>query len=116
MAQTQYSRGRNIEYKAKQWLIEAGYEVIRSAGSKGKFDLVAFDGRAVRFIQTKYTATDNAKYNADEERILKTEVPPNATIELWVYRKNKGWVKCFYRYGSSCSSIELPESAELIFW
>ena len=46
-----YRRGRRFEYKVGKWLIKLGYYVIRSAGSKGLFDLVAVKGNNVLFIQ-----------------------------------------------------------------
>ena len=39
---TNYTNGRWFEYKVRDALTADGYEVIRSAGSKGKVDLVAF--------------------------------------------------------------------------
>ncbi|HEU4544472.1 MAG TPA: restriction endonuclease [Jiangellaceae bacterium] len=39
---THYNDGRRFEYKVRDALAADGYEVIRSAGSKGKVDLVAF--------------------------------------------------------------------------
>lgn len=38
---TRYDAGRRLEYKARDVLTEAGYFVVRSAGSKGPVDLVA---------------------------------------------------------------------------
>ena len=50
---TQYSRGRDFEWKVRDDLKEKGYHVIRSAGSKTKVDLVASGNRTVYFIQCK---------------------------------------------------------------
>jgi len=39
---TKYQKGTNFEYLIKAKLEQKGYFVIRSAGSKGLFDLIAF--------------------------------------------------------------------------
>lgn len=38
---TNYTRGRNLEYRAEAYLKAAGYVVTRAAGSKGVADLMA---------------------------------------------------------------------------
>jgi Holliday junction resolvase len=53
---SQYARGRAIEYKAIKYLEKLGStHVIRSAGSHGLVDLIAFfpRERAIRLIQVK---------------------------------------------------------------
>lgn len=42
MPNKNYISGRNFEYKVRDYLISKGYLVVRSAGSKGVADLVAF--------------------------------------------------------------------------
>jgi len=39
---SKYKKGVNFEYRVKQKLEEHGYFVVRSAGSHGVFDLIAF--------------------------------------------------------------------------
>jgi Holliday junction resolvase len=51
---SQYRRGADFERKLKLYLEGLGYFVIRSAGSKGPVDLVAF-GEDIYFIQCKLT-------------------------------------------------------------
>lgn len=48
-----YRRGRALEYRVKKWLEERGFHVIRSAGSHGRYDLVAISDREIVFIQCK---------------------------------------------------------------
>ena len=38
-----YEKGRRFEYKVKKFYEHLGYYVIRSASSKGLFDLIAFN-------------------------------------------------------------------------
>lgn len=48
-----YKNGRAFEYRVKHYLEENGYWVIRSAGSKGEADLIAFKFGETLFIQVK---------------------------------------------------------------
>ena len=50
---TQYNDGRRFEYKVRDALREDGYEVLRSAGSKTKIDLVAMKPGQIIFVQCK---------------------------------------------------------------
>ena len=48
-----YRDGREFEYRVRAALIADGYDVIRSAGSKTKVDLVAFKPGQAVFVQCK---------------------------------------------------------------
>jgi len=48
-----YRNGRDFEYKVRDALIDDGYDVIRSAGSKTKVDLAAFKPGQAVFVQCK---------------------------------------------------------------
>lgn len=50
---TQYSRGADFERKVKKLWEAEGYFVVRSAGSKGPVDLVAFGATRPVLIQCK---------------------------------------------------------------
>lgn len=50
---TQYNDGRRFEYRVRDALREDGYEVLRSAGSKTKIDLVAMKPGQIIFVQCK---------------------------------------------------------------
>jgi hypothetical protein len=76
MANKNYVAGRRVEYLMKQELEDWGYYVIRSAGSKGAFDLAAFDqtelfNHPVRLIQLKAVKTE-----AEKNRLLKVWKAP----------------------------------------
>ncbi|GEM_PF-2844306 len=62
---TKYQTGTRLEYIARDKLESAGFIVVRSAGSKGPLDLVAWKGNDLRFIQCKRTRLEeiNAKIN-----------------------------------------------------
>jgi len=49
----QYHRGRDFEHAVRAALVADGYDVIRSAGSKTKIDLVAFHTNQVLLVQCK---------------------------------------------------------------
>jgi hypothetical protein len=91
------ARGTGIERKAKQELIEQGYYVVRSAGSLGLFDLIAFNDKEIIFIQIKATKTarENIMLKEDERKRLNEfkSIPPNSRIELWCWESYKGWKK-----------------------
>ena len=50
---TQYSDGRKLEYAAANDLRANGYEVMRTAGSRGAADLIAIKPREILFVQCK---------------------------------------------------------------
>lgn len=50
---TNYDRGKRFEHRVRDDLRKRGYYVIRSAGSKGKIDLVALIDGDVLLIQCK---------------------------------------------------------------
>ena len=87
---SKYASGRITEYKARNFLIEKGYYVLRSAGSKGAFDLIAWKGEVYRHIQVK-RESKKSSYAKDTRQILSTKVPKNASRELWIYAKGRGW-------------------------
>lgn len=97
MPNKNYVRGRDLEYRIIKLLENAGYNAIRTAGSHGVFDVIAWDGLCVRFIQAKRTETSSTKYDIDIERIQDTDIPKQSTAELWVWyapKDEKGyWLK-----------------------
>lgn len=74
-------RGTTVEYRARDWLREAGYYVVRAAGSHGAFDLVALGPRSGLAVSVK---GDRAKLS-DEERaeMLAVPIPPNFERQYW---------------------------------
>jgi len=81
-------KGRNLENRAKKLLEACGYLVIRSAASKGPFDLVAIKERGVvRLIQVKAN-----KGISKEERELLQELAHKyvtLSVECWTYFKGE---------------------------
>ena len=54
---TPYERGRSAEYSTIEELRHQGFSAQRTAGSKGPFDIIAWDADAVLLIQVKRIAT-----------------------------------------------------------
>lgn len=77
-----YVKGRTAEYRARKTLQQQGYTVIRSAGSKGPCDLLAFNGAELRIVSVKSGA-----YCSQIERAALCELarPENSTVEIWRY-------------------------------
>jgi len=52
---TRINKGIRFEYKIRDKYLKMGYEVIRSAGSRGNFDLIAIhkEKREIIFMQLK---------------------------------------------------------------
>jgi Holliday junction resolvase len=60
-----YARGRALEHRVRTHLREQGYEVLRTAGSKSKVDLVALKTGQLLFVQCKRSgALPPAEWNA----------------------------------------------------
>lgn len=86
-----YTYGRNAEYRAKRELEADGWTVIRSSGSHGPHDILAFKAdQPVRCIQVKAT-----KSEATASRLIRQFTPTNHghyRTELWVWY-NRAWSK-----------------------
>ncbi|MFI1165578.1 restriction endonuclease [Streptomyces sp. NPDC020801] len=60
-----YHRGRDLEHRVRTHLREEGYEVLRTAGSKSKVDLVAIKPGQILLVQCKRSgALPPAEWNA----------------------------------------------------
>jgi Holliday junction resolvase len=60
-----YEKGRALEHRVRAHLREEGYEVLRTAGSKSKVDLVAIKTGQILFVQCKRSgALPPAEWNA----------------------------------------------------
>ena len=96
-----YNYGRSKEYWVKKFLEERGYIVIRSAGSKGLFDIVAVhpEKGIVRLIQVKAInrRVFSFKETREMEKILfdlakKNIYHDHIRYEVWIYnREEKRW-------------------------
>lgn len=87
---SKYASGREVEYKIQRFLEGEGYNTLRSAGSKGAFDIIAWNSFVTRRIQAK-RELKKSSYSADLKKIASSLSPPNSTKELWVYRTRVGW-------------------------
>lgn len=100
MPTNNYRRGRAAEYELKKKLEKEGYTVLRTAGSHGPFDLIAYtddDSNPVRFIQVKTTKSESVKdqlLNAGKDTSLELSggdpsAWPTYTQELYVKQGGK---------------------------
>lgn len=72
MANKNYVKGRNFEYRIIRWLVNRGYYVIRAYGSKGTFDMVAVPAKNSRLsrallIQAKYSRKNKVQITTEEK-------------------------------------------------
>ena len=86
---TSYSKGRRLEYAARDRLIALGYYVIRSAGSKGLADLVALGPSDTILVQVKKKGSEYDKEKLDKLRRL--QVQEGVRKELWIRIPYRGW-------------------------
>jgi Holliday junction resolvase len=77
-------KGRRYEWKTRRILEEQGYYCIRSAGSRGIFDILAFNETEIKLIQVK--AGKSPLSPLEREEIEKIVVPSNASKEIWLWR------------------------------
>ena len=81
-----YEKGIRFERRCKKKLELEGYTVIRSAGSHGPFDLVAFNHHDIRLIQVKGHTTLGSK---ELDYIKSIECPPFVRKCIYLYVKHK---------------------------
>lgn len=106
MPNKNYISGKNFEYKVRDYFVNKGYFVVRSAGSKGIADLVAFNSRNA----AEYPLLIQCKHHA----INKKEIIKNAkTIQhLYIDFIVASMVKrklTFYKYENYDDNPELFE-------
>ena len=91
---SKYASGANIEREIKTFLENENYSVVRSAGSKGCIDIVAYNDKVFRLIQVKYVKDKKHMKVTKKEyaRLKKNIIPPCATKEIWFrVKKVKGY-------------------------
>ena len=81
------AKGSRNERKTIKLLESVGYQCIRSAGSLGKFDVVAANRLGMRFIQIKCNAWPGPVEREGLRAAVKN-LPPNALIECWRWNDN----------------------------
>ena len=98
MVNKNYQSGRNFEYRVKRYLEEKGYYVMRSAGSKSPFDLIAVPTHittdvisCVLLIQCKYGTKISKK---EKEKIQEIQLSFSPEIECIVaWAKSHGQIE-----------------------
>lgn len=90
---SRYGKGRRLEYKIRGILEPEGYYVVRSAGSKGLFDIVAIpvgSPKKIKLIQSK----SNREPPKKEMALLREfNCPTYCEKEIWVWIDRKGFNK-----------------------
>lgn len=81
---TQYDAGRRFEWATRNRLAGDGYDVVRSAGSKTKVDLVAFKPGQVLLVQCK---ADGRAAPAERVELLRlAALLPDIALPVLAYR------------------------------
>lgn len=91
MPNRKYRSGARYERSVIDGLTRKSYSCYRAAGSRGVFDVIAYNNRICRFIQVKSTArgVQIGLYKEDLNKIFNEELPHFCTKELWVYGRIK---------------------------
>lgn len=76
-----YAAGRRAEWRAQRILEAAGYTTVRTAGSHGPADVIAWDLMRVRFVQVKRGVARMSPL--EREAFEAVPVPANGTREYW---------------------------------
>jgi hypothetical protein len=84
---TNYARGAARERAIANLHKSAGWSAVRSAGSHGTFDVLAY-GRAWKAIQAKSTPSD--AHRAMRDIALGELVPGGTLVEVWL-KLPTGW-------------------------
>lgn len=108
---TKYQKGKRAERELAKILSDQGYTCILSAGSKGAFDVIAYNEDHVRFIQSKYNNKPSLHQN-DMRKIKSLKVPGFCTKELWQRVPYDGWI-IVYVFGDAPSNIYFPDTAKI---
>ena len=93
---TRVRRGHDTERKCALELKKRGYDVIRSAGSKGVWDIVAVNKSFVLLIQCKRTLKtikSAAAPKAVMNKMRRAPAPEHYVVrkELWTWVDRQGW-------------------------
>lgn len=91
---TKYSDGYRFECMTRDALKDDGYEVIRSAGSKGKVDLIGLKSQQLLFVQCKLNGLCPP---AERRAVIRLSGLVNA-LPLVAYRHKDGRSAAVVRY------------------
>ena len=67
-------------------LREYGFSVVRTAGSHGPFDVIAWCESGAMFIQVKRSNKKRKPSKKERDDIKAEAVPDNCSKELWIYQ------------------------------
>lgn len=76
-----YQRGRRAEWRSRDRLRQAGYTVVRAAGSKGVFDLIGWTETETLLVQVKCD-----RWPSPAELTLLRDVPTPPGWQKMVHR------------------------------
>lgn len=83
---TNYRRGREREYRTQRILESAGYETIRTAGSHGPVDVIAFGvPSSVRFVQVKSGSGRISPQGLEALLAIRDTLPNGCSVEVWSF-------------------------------
>lgn len=99
MPNSNYLKGRRMEYKRKKHWEGMGYTVLRTAGSHGLFDLIAIRlNGPTTFIQCKVTDTESKADKLNEDFAAHPPLTPCRYYHQCLEVKHKGgWVSQVFR-------------------
>lgn len=87
MPNRNYRSGRSAEYRAKRMLLARGHHtVVRSAGSKGPFDLIGLGPDRVTLVQVK-RGRPITKAERLELMSFTASLPGMCILEIWYFAK-----------------------------
>jgi len=81
---SKYLRGRRAEYRVIKVCKNAGYTTIRSAGSKGLWDIVCYNSKVMRWIVIQVKV--NKKPTLKEMKAMQKERVPFAIKQVWIVK------------------------------
>lgn len=84
MANANYRKGREREYRTMRLLESAGYSAYRMAGSHSPVDVIAVDSLGLRLVQVKSGRAGVTPL--DRETLKGLPRPPNSTVEVWRWK------------------------------
>ena len=89
---TAYQKGRSYEYTIMHAYKKKGMYVIRSAGSHGLFDIIAFDGEDIYLACCRKRRWQEVEMN---EILNSVKTPPNTYITFFEKINGKEYVYTF---------------------
>lgn len=78
-----YRKGRTREYRVMDILEPLGFYCCRAAGSKGLWDILAFNTKELKLIQVK---CNRGPTGIEREQMELFQAPSFATKELWIFK------------------------------